>query len=159
MADEIKAAAETNAVATPVEAKPVAKKAVKAVKAVKADAKEEAKAVKVDAKETKAAPKKSFAKPVASDYNVILTPLITEKSMANLQNANKVTIKVAAGANKIAIKESFQRLYQVEVSDVKVMNQRAKATTRGSRYHGEISGFKKAIVTVKAGQAIDLFKE
>jgi ribosomal protein L23 len=53
--------------------------------------------------------------------------------MALLQNANKVTVKVAAGANKTEIKESFQRLYQVKVVDVKIINQRAKEKTRGGR--------------------------
>ena len=48
---------------------------------------------------------------------------------------------------------------QVKVTDVKVLNQRAKETTRGTRYQGRISGFKKAVVTVAEGEAIDLFKE
>ena len=46
-----------------------------------------------------------------------------------------------------------------KVVDVKVSNQRAKQTTRGGRYKGTISGFKKAVVTIEEGQAIDLFKE
>ena len=79
--------------------------------------------------------------------------------MALMQNANKVTVKVAAKANKIESKDAFQRLFQVPVADVKVVNKMAKATTRGGRYKGTISGFKKAIVTVKEGSAIDLFKE
>jgi large subunit ribosomal protein L23 len=79
--------------------------------------------------------------------------------MALLQNANKVTVKVAANANKTDIKESFQRLYQVKVVDVKIINQRAKAKSRGGRYQGFVSGYKKAIVSIaEAGSAIDLFK-
>jgi large subunit ribosomal protein L23 len=78
--------------------------------------------------------------------------------MALLQNANKVTVKVAANANKTEIKESFQRLYQVKVVDVKIVNQRAKAKSRGGRYQGFVSGYKKAIVSIAKGSAIDLFK-
>jgi large subunit ribosomal protein L23 len=79
--------------------------------------------------------------------------------MALIQNANKVTVKVHAKANKIEIKEAFQRLFQVKVVDVKVINQIEKQTTRGGRYKGTISAFKKAVITIAEGEAIDLFKE
>ena len=78
--------------------------------------------------------------------------------MALLQNANKVTVKVSASANKTEIKESFQRLYQVKVVDVKIINARPKAKSRGGRYQGFVSGYKKAIVSIAKGSAIDLFK-
>ncbi len=110
--------------------------------------------------EKKEEPKKSsFAKPTAHDYEVIIEPLITEKTMALMQNANKITVKVSASANKIEIKEAFQRVFQVKVIDVKVANQVGKTTTRGGRYKGTISGFKKAIVKIADGEALDLFRE
>lgn len=110
--------------------------------------------------EKKEEPKKSsFAKPTAHDYEVIIEPLITEKSMALIQNANKITVKVSESANKIEIKEAFQRVFQVKVVDVKVANQVGKTTTRGGRYKGTISGFKKAIVKIAEGEALDLFRE
>lgn len=138
MAEEVKEVKATEEVA---EKKP-AKKATKK----KAEVKEEAK-------------KAIFAKATAHDFKVIDAPHITEKSMALMQNANKVTVKVASNANKIEIKDAFQRIFQVKVVDVKVVNQRAKETTRGGRYKGTIGGSKKAVVTVEAGSAIDLFKE
>ena len=131
----------TEAVVEEAPAKP-AKKATRK----KADKKEEVK-------------KSSFAKPTAHDYEVIIEPLITEKTMALIQNANKITVKVSESANKIEIKEAFQRVFQVKVVDVKVANQVGKTTTRGGRYKGTISGFKKAIVKVAEGEAIDLFRE
>ena len=110
--------------------------------------------------EAKAEPaKKEFAKPTEHDFAVIVAPHITEKTMALMQNANKVTVKVSAKANKIEIKEAFQRIFQVPVVAVKVSNVASKETTRGGRYRGTISGFKKAVVTVAEGSAIDLFKE
>lgn len=102
---------------------------------------------------------KKFAAPTHHDYEVIDAPHITEKTMALMQNANKVTVKVADDANKIEIKDAFQRIFKVKVTDVKVINQRAKTTTRGSRYKGTISDYKKAVVTIAEGEAIDLFKE
>ena len=131
----------TEAVVEEAPAKP-AKKATRK----KADKKEEVK-------------KSSFAKPTAHDYEVIIEPLITEKTMALMQNANKITVKVSESANKIEIKEAFQRIFQVKVVDVKVANQVGKTTTRGGRYKGTISGFKKAIVKIAEGEAIDLFRE
>ena len=100
-----------------------------------------------------------FPKATEKDFSVIVKPLITEKSMSLMQNENKVTVKVLDSASKTEIKLAFQRLFQVKVTDVKVSNVRAKATTRGTRYQGSISGYKKAVVTIASGEAIDLFKE
>ena len=100
-----------------------------------------------------------FPKATEKDFTVIVKPLITEKTMSLMQNENKVTVKVLDSANKTEIKLAFERIFQVKVTDVKVLNQRAKETTRGTRYAGSISGFKKAVVTVAEGEAIDLFKE
>ena len=100
-----------------------------------------------------------FPKATEKDFQVIVKPLITEKTMSLMQNENKVTVKVLESANKTEIKLAFERIFQVKVTDVKVLNQRAKSTTRGTRYQGHISGFKKAVVTSADGEAIDLFKE
>ena len=103
--------------------------------------------------------KHNFSKPTERDFAVIKQPRITEKTMSLMQDQNKVTVEVLASANKTEIKLAFQRIFQVKVEDVKIVNVRAKQTTRGTRYHGVISGFKKAVVTVADGEAIDLFKE
>lgn len=102
---------------------------------------------------------KAFPKATGKDYEVIVKPIITEKAMDLMQNQNKVTVKVNPNSTKTEIKLAFQRIFQVKVVDVKVVNVNAKETTRGTRYKGSISGFKKAIVTVASGEAIDLFKE
>ena len=108
-------------------------------------------------KKTEAA--KRFPKATEKDFSVIVKPLITEKTMSLMQNENKVTVKVLDSANQTEIKLAFERIFQVKVTDVKVLNQRAKSTTRGTRYAGHISGYKKAVVTIADGEAIDLFKE
>ncbi|MCI2111016.1 MAG: 50S ribosomal protein L23 [Bacilli bacterium] len=129
--------------------------APKAEKAKKAPAKKEVKKEEAKAEEKKVV----FAAPLAHDYEVIKDPRITEKSMAQLQNANKVTVRVKDGANKIEIKEAFQRLYGAKVLQVNIVNQRAKEKSRGGKYKGSVSGFKKAVVTLAEGNAVDLFKE
>ena len=88
-----------------------------------------------------------FSKPTERDFAVIEKPVITEKSMNMMQNQNKVVVHVAPNANK------------TEVVDVAIANVKGKETTRGTRYKGHISGYKKAIVTIAEGEAIDLFKD
>ena len=100
-----------------------------------------------------------FPKATEKDFQVIVKPLITEKTMSLMQNDNKVTVKVLANANKTEIKLAFQRIFQVKVTDVKIINVASKSITRGTRYPGTLSGYKKAIVTVATGEAIDLFKD
>ena len=132
-------------------------KVVEAVETAEKPAKKATRKPKAKKEEAKAEAK--FAQPTAHDYEVIVAPLITEKTMALMQNANKVTVKVAKNTNKVEIKEAFQRIFQVKVTDVKVVNQIEKTTTRGGRYKGTIAGFKKAVITIAEGEAIDLFKE
>ena len=110
-------------------------------------------------KKTEAPAKASFQKPTERDFAVIVKPIITEKSMDGMQNGNKVTVKVAPDANKTEVKLAFQRLFQVKVVDVRIVNVKPKATTRGTRYNGKIQGYKKAVVTIASGEAIDLFRE
>ncbi len=114
--------------------------------------------------ETKA-PKKAkkaelrFSKATEKDFEVVLAPVITEKTMSLMQEQNKVTVKVAPNANRSEVKLAFERIFQVKVNDVRIVNVRPTLTTRGTRFHGVLSGYKKAIVTVANGEAIDLFKD
>jgi len=93
------------------------------------------------------------------DFDVIVEPVITEKTMSLMQEQNKVTVRVSKTANRADVKKAFEKIFGVKVTNVNIVNVPAKETTRGGRYRGTISGFKKAVVTVKEGQAIDLFKE
>lgn len=100
-----------------------------------------------------------FAPATENDYKVILTPMITEKSMGAIQNENKITLKVKKDANKIEIKEAAQRIFQVKILSVNTSNSDPKRKTRGGRYPGSVPGYKKAVLTIASGEAIDLFKE
>ena len=110
-------------------------------------------------KKVEAPAKAGFPKATEKDFSVIVKPVITEKSMAKMQNENKVTVRVADDTNKTEVKLAFERIFQVKVEEVKIVNVHPKATTRGTRYHGHIQGYKKAVVTVAQGEAIDLFRE
>ena len=102
---------------------------------------------------------KAKNRPSVHDFDVIIEPVITEKTMSLMQEQNKVTVRVSGKANRADVKKAFEKVFGVKVTQVNIFNVPAKETTRGGRYKGTISGFKKAVVTVKEGQAIDLFKE
>ena len=101
----------------------------------------------------------NFKAPTINDLEVIIRPVITEKSMNLMQSQNKATFEVSKNANKIQIKNAVEKIFKVKVEKVAISNVIEKQTTRGSRYKGVISGYKKAIVTIATGEAIDLFKE
>ena len=108
----------------------------------------------------KAAPKAEKAKKGNVRYfDTIIRPIITEKTMALIQEQNKVTVEVAESCDRDAVKLAFESVFGVKVAHVNIINVRAKDTRRGGRYQGSVPGFKKAIVTLAEGQALDLFKE
>jgi large subunit ribosomal protein L23 len=92
-------------------------------------------------------------------FNAIGQPVITEKTMALIQNHNQVTVKVNPTSNRTEIKRAFEAIYKVKVAKVHISNVLPHSTRRGGRYQGRVPGYKKAIVTLKEGQALDLFKE
>jgi len=102
---------------------------------------------------------KKLSKATVRDYDVIIEPVLTEKTMALMQEQNKVTVKVLAKTNRAEVKKAFEKVFGVKVTNVNIVNVRATETTRGGRYKGSIPGYKKAIVTVAEGEALDLFKE
>ena len=79
--------------------------------------------------------------------------------MSLMQEQNKVTLKVSPKANRAEVKKAFEKVFGVKAINVNIVNVPAKETTRGGRYKGSIAGYKKAVVTIAEGAAIDLFKE
>ena len=92
-----------------------------------------------------------------SAYDVILKPVISEKSMDDAQN-KKYTFKVATGANKTEIKAAVEELFGVEVAKVNVANYDGKIKRVG-KYEGRTAASKKAIVTLTANsKEIEFFQ-
>ena len=79
-------------------------------------------------------------------YDVIIKPVITERSMDDAQN-KKYTFKVHPSANKTQIKLALEEIFGVEVKKVNVMNVRGKVKRMG-RNVGKTAATKKAIVTL-----------
>ena len=87
-------------------------------------------------------------------YDKILSPLVTEKS-TNLSELNKVVFKVPSDANKKNLKNNIEKIFKVNVTKINIINKKGRIkTTRGKKV--KLKGFKKAIITLKKGQSIDL---
>ncbi len=91
---------------------------------------------------------------VSESFNIIKKPCITEKA-AFLSEGNFYTFKVDSRTNKIEIKDFIERKYNVNVELVRIINVPEKPKKRGG-IKGFKSGYKKAIVRVRAGEQIDL---
>ena len=90
-------------------------------------------------------------------YDIILAPLITEKSNLLKEKENKISFKVDKNANKLEIKEAVEKIFKVKVLDVKSMNVTGKKKRVG-RYIGKKAGWKKALVTLREGDRIEFFE-
>tara|TARA_Y100000389_G_scaffold84756_1_gene81431 strand:- start:857 stop:1159 length:303 start_codon:yes stop_codon:yes gene_type:complete len=87
-------------------------------------------------------------------YDKIISPLLTEKS-TNLSQHNKIVFKVPSSANKENLKKNIEKIFKVNVIKVNIINKQNRTKlTRGRKV--KVSGFKKAIITLKKGQSIDL---
>ena len=84
----------------------------------------------------------------------ILSPIVTEKATI-LSEQNKTVFKVHAKANKKIIKKNIEKIFKVNVIKVNIVNQKSKLKMKQGRKSYK-SGYKKAIVTLKKGQSIDL---
>jgi large subunit ribosomal protein L23 len=88
------------------------------------------------------------------NYDVVISPIITEKATAASEK-NQVVFEVAKAATKQEIKEAVEKLFEVKVKRVNTLNVKGKMKAfRGRR--GFQGGYKKAIVTLEEGHSIDV---
>ena len=89
-----------------------------------------------------------------STTDSIRHPIITEKATI-LSEQNKTVFKVHSGADKRSIKKNIEKLFKVTVVKVNIINTKTKKKIKQGKLSTK-SGYKKAIVTLKKGQSIDL---
>ena len=80
--------------------------------------------------------------------DIIIRPIITEKTMKYMDADNKVTFEVAKGANKVLVAQAVESIFGVDVEKVNIVNVK-----------GKTKAIRKAYVKIKAGQDINLFGE
>jgi large subunit ribosomal protein L23 len=88
-------------------------------------------------------------------YAILKRPVFTEKSTRMQERGNCFTFEVAASANKVEIRKAVEAIFGVTVLKVNTMNVPGKLRRFGSGY-GRTSAWKKAMITVKEGEAISL---
>ncbi|MCT4534038.1 50S ribosomal protein L23 [Halodesulfovibrio sp.] len=89
---------------------------------------------------------------------ILIKPLVSEKATFLKEEAQQVTFFVAPSANKIEIKKAVEEAYNVKVAGVNVVRRRPQPRVRHGRTVGQISGYKKAYVTLAAGEKIEFFE-
>jgi len=91
---------------------------------------------------------------------ILIKPIITEKSENLSENSGQYTFRVAKKANKIEIRKAIEKMYNVSVDSVNTAIMPAKSRSRNTKsgvIKGNKSAYKKAIVKLTAGEEIDFF--
>ncbi len=88
---------------------------------------------------------------------IVRRPLVTEKSTQQKETANQYAFEVDRNANKIEIQSAIERLFKVKVVGIRTSNVMGKMKRLGRRY-GKRPDWKKAMITLKEGDRIDVFE-
>lgn len=92
--------------------------------------------------------------------SIILKPIVTEKMTSMTEKSGRVAFRVAGNANKVQIKNEVEKLYNVTVVAVNTINVHGKRKSRYTKaglIEGRMPSYKKAIITLKEGDAIDFY--
>lgn len=90
-------------------------------------------------------------------HSILQRPMITEKTTLQKEDANQVVFKVRRDANKVEIRQAVESLLNVKVTGVNTAIVRGK-TKRMGKMSGRRSNWKKAVVTLAAGQEVEFFE-
>jgi len=93
-------------------------------------------------------------------YEILRRPLITEKSNYQSRKLNQYAFEVADNANRTQVKDAIETIFDVKVESVNIINTPAKRgrRARSRRLAVRRPGYKKAIVTLKSGQTLEIFE-
>jgi large subunit ribosomal protein L23 len=90
-------------------------------------------------------------------HQIVVRPLVTEKSTEQLEREGAYAFVVAVDANKVEIAKAIETFFNVKVRDVRTMQYRGKERRLG-RYVGRKSNWKKAVVKLRDGDTIEIFE-
>ncbi|GLI53166.1 50S ribosomal protein L23 [Thermodesulfovibrio yellowstonii] len=90
-------------------------------------------------------------------YSIIKKPVFTEKALNLKESQNKVVIEVHPDVNKVQVKKAFEEIFKVKVDSVGIINVKPKIKRVGLHFT-KTKKTKKAIVTLKAGEKLDLIE-
>ena len=89
-------------------------------------------------------------------YQVVIAPILTEKSTATIEHVNQYTFRVHPKSNKIEIKKAIESIFNVKVLRVCTRHKQGKRKRIGTKT-GFTSGWKEAIVHLRPGEKIDVY--
>jgi large subunit ribosomal protein L23 len=93
------------------------------------------------------------------NFEILIRPVITEKSLKLVDEENQYTFEVDKRSNKYSIVKAVEEKFKVKVVKVRTVNLRGKRVSWGKKkIQGRRKDRKKAIITLKSGDSIDLFK-
>ena len=90
-------------------------------------------------------------------HDVLIRPLLTEKITAIRETKNSIAFSVHRQATRIDIRRAVEKVFSVKVASVNVMNVRGKKKRQG-RFTGRRSDWRKALITIKEGEKIELYE-
>lgn len=90
-------------------------------------------------------------------YDIIIRPVVTEKTSIQKEDFNQVSFEVDRRANRVEIRRAIEQIFNVRVDDVKTMQVKGKVKRRG-QIVGKRKDWKKAIVKLMPGERIDFFE-
>lgn len=90
-------------------------------------------------------------------FDVIRAPLLTEKATDLREHFNQICFRIDPRANKAQVAAAVEKIFNVKVTAVRIVNTREKPKRLG-KYSGMRSGFKKAFVSLKQGDKIEIFE-
>lgn len=93
-----------------------------------------------------------------SARDIVIRPIITEKTSKQNAEDNKIAFEVKKGANKTAVAQAIEEIYGIKPEKVNILNVHPKVKRMG-RYVGKTNAVRKAVVTLPEGQNINLFEE
>ncbi len=92
-----------------------------------------------------------------NSYDIIVRPVVTEKTTVQKDEGNQVSFEVARRANRVEVKRAVEKIFNVRVAAVNTLHVRGKVKRRG-RILGKRKDWKKAVVTLMPGQRIEFFE-
>jgi large subunit ribosomal protein L23 len=92
-------------------------------------------------------------------YEVLIRPLLSEKSNGLREKSNQYTFHVHRGATKVDVKQALEKLFQVKVLSVRTNITRGKIKRRGNNMTKRPQNHKKAVINLAEGQTIKLFED
>ena len=116
-------------------------------------------AVKKEAVKKEAVKKEAVKKVADKSLQSVLAPHVTEKATMVADKLNQIIFKVRKNATKIQVKEAIELMFKVDVTAVNLLNVKGKTKRASRNSMGKRADWKKAYVSIQAGQEINLTGE